>query len=63
MQGKYSKLLEAAGDEGIGSVLVELARKAADQHMAELSDSLRSLDSAGGTGRARDLVTNPEARS
>ena len=41
---KWSNLIQAAGDDGIGSVLVRLARQAADAHMTELTGALNRLD-------------------
>lgn len=44
LERKWTHLIDSAGDEGIGSVLVRLARQAADAHMAELTAALSRLD-------------------
>ncbi|QNN23263.1 hypothetical protein HED60_13595 [Planctomycetales bacterium ZRK34] len=44
MERKWTHLIRAAQGESIGSVLVRLARAAADTHMTELHDSLHQLD-------------------
>lgn len=44
LEHKWTHLIRAAHGESIGSVLVRLARAAADTHMVELHDSLNQLD-------------------
>jgi hypothetical protein len=44
LERKWTHLIRAARGESIGSVLVRLARAAADTHMVELHDSLNRLD-------------------
>jgi hypothetical protein len=50
MSGKWTKIIEQAGDESIGAALTRLAQAAAGVHMFQSTRAAQGERRAGGTG-------------
>ena len=69
MSGKWTTMIEQAGDESIGAALVRLAKAASGVHMFEVARVARDQADAGGTGgrqssgmSLRPVDASPEVR-
>lgn len=56
MPGKWTRIIEQAGDENIGAALIRLAKAAGGVHMFEAARSVKSEGAVGGTGGTPTLT-------